>query len=107
MYKLKRHRVSISIIVLCAITYAHGPRLIGQYYMSQTDIAEINNYKSIYWKKADEGIWDHQREYALIWCRVRGIEIDEGHIGPSNSERWSRVFDYWKSKNIKHVHNTK
>lgn len=99
MYKLKKYRFLIFIVGLFITIYSFGPRWIAQYYMLQTNKAEINNYKSTYWEKADKGVWDQQREYAMIWCRVRGIEIDEGHIGPTISEKWSVVIDYWKRKN--------
>ncbi len=55
--------------------------------MSQTDSVEINSYKTTYWEKADKGIWDSEREYAMIWCRVRDIEIDGGCSSPTLSEK--------------------
>lgn len=83
-------------VVFLAVIYIFGPKGIAYYLKAQTDALEINHYKTIYREKSEKGVTDSVSEYALLWARVRRIELDEGHEDRTFSEDWAVVFDYWK-----------
>lgn len=100
MEKVKKYRLLILFVVMFVTIFVYGPQWIAHYYMLNTDSNEIKIYQAEYWEKADQGIWNQQREYAMIWCRVRGIQIDEGHIDRTLSEKWDIVISYRKKAKI-------
>lgn len=96
MLNLRKLRLPDLVIVALIVLYNLGPHWIASYYMSQTTPSAIQYYKEIYWKRVETNVSDQQREEARLWCKIRRIELDDGHIETSTFEDWQMVFSYFE-----------